>query len=265
MREEKAKKDAKDRIRTIKAVIHPEVVAAGEGKSSTLVAQVAKKLLRLTLVALLAEEGGALGQSSGHCYVATVDSASTAPMALGTIFTLSFVIFVVVFVMTILLSFIWRLQRQISQLKEVVMNARQALQDSRGQWRERQTHAGVYFEESETEVASEELDLHAYSVRVEETMDIEENLESELGEESDVEIEVTKGSVSYLSSPCFSTSIGGIGGPARVKRGILAVMYWISIIRGPPPSKMVMGSIPTGDAVTGPHIRGTLSIREMSL
>ena len=75
---------------------------------------------------------------------------------------------------------------------------------------------------------------------------------------------ITKGSVSYLSSPCFSTSIGGIGGPARAKRGILAVMYWISIIRGgaPPPSKMVMGSIPTGDAVTGPHIRGTLSIRE---
>ena len=72
--------------------------------------------------------------------------------------------------------------------------------------------------------------------------------------------EITKGSVSYLSSPCFSTSIGGIGGPARVKRGILAVMYWISIIRGG-----VMGSIPTGDAVTGPHIRGTLSIREMSL
>ena len=24
---------------------------------------------------------------------------------------------------------------------------------------------------------------------------------------------------------------------------------------------MVMGSIPTGDAVTGPHIRGTLSMR----
>ena len=34
---------------------------------------------------------------------------------------------------------------------------------------------------------------------------------------------------------------------------------------GAPPSKMVMGSIPTGDAVTGPHIRCTLSIREMSL
>ena len=31
------------------------------------------------------------------------------------------------------------------------------------------------------------------------------------------------------------------------------------------PPKMVMGSIPTGDAVTGPHIRGTLSMREMSL
>ena len=68
---------------------------------------------------------------------------------------------------------------------------------------------------------------------------------------------ITKGSVSYLSSPCFSTSLGGIGGPAHGIHGILAVMYWISI--------MVMGSIPTGDAVTGPHIRGTLSMREMSL
>ena len=79
-------------------------------------------------------------------------------------------------------------------------------------------------------------------------------------------MEITKGSVSYLSSPCFSTSLGGIGGPAHGIHGILAVMYWISIIRGPPPPpKMVMGSIPTGDAVTGPHIRGTLSMREMSL
>ena len=80
-----------------------------------------------------------------------------------------------------------------------------------------------------------------------------------------VQTEVTKGSVIYLSSPCFSTSLGGIGGPARGIHGILAVMYWISIIRAPPPPKMVMGSIPTGDAVTGPHIRGTLSMREMSL
>ena len=77
---------------------------------------------------------------------------------------------------------------------------------------------------------------------------------------------ITKGSVSYLSSPCFSTSLGGIGGPARGIHGVLAVMYWISIIGGgTPPPKMVMGSIPTGDAVTGPHIRGTLSMREMSL
>ena len=36
---------------------------------------------------------------------------------------------------------------------------------------------------------------------------------------------VTKGSVSYLSSPCFSTIIGGIGGPGRGKRRILDVMY----------------------------------------
>ena len=36
---------------------------------------------------------------------------------------------------------------------------------------------------------------------------------------------ITKGSVSYLSSPCFSTIIGGIGGPARGKRRLLDVMY----------------------------------------
>ena len=47
-------------------------------------------------------------------------------------------------------------------------------------------------------------------------------------------IYITKGSVSYLSSPCFSTSLGGIGGPARGIHGILAVMYWISITRAPP-------------------------------
>ena len=72
--------------------------------------------------------------------------------------------------------------------------------------------------------------------------------------------QITKGSVSYLSSPCFSTIIGGIGGPARVKRGILAVMYWISI--RPPPLKWSWVQFPR---VTGPHIRGTLSMREMSL
>jgi hypothetical protein len=50
-----------------------------------------------------------------------------------------------------------------------------------------------------------------------------------------MELVITKGSVSYLSSPCFSTSLGGIGGPARAIHGILAVMYLISIIRGGPP------------------------------
>ena len=79
--------------------------------------------------------------------------------------------------------------------------------------------------------------------------------------------DVTKGSVSYLSSPCFSTIIGGIGGPARGIHGILAVNVLDINYKGgcAPPSKMVMGSIPTGDAVTGPHIRGTLSMTEMSL
>ena len=189
MREEMAKKEAKDRIRTIKTVIHPEVVAAGEGKSSTLVTQVAKKLLRLTLAALLAEEGGALGQSSDHCYVAAMET-TTAPTTQGTIFMLSFVIFIMVFVMAILLRFIFRLQRQIVELKEVVMNIRQALRDSRDRWRGWQIQSGVYFEESEDEVDSEDVEVNVYSVRVEETMDVEENAESEMSEETDAPVEV---------------------------------------------------------------------------
>ena len=73
--------------------------------------------------------------------------------------------------------------------------------------------------------------------------------------------QITKGSVSYLSSPCFSTIIGGIGGASpgetlNSRRYVLDINYK----GGGPPL-----SIPTGDAVTGPHIRGTLSMREMSL
>ena len=65
------------------------------------------------------------------------------------------------------------------------------------------------------------------------------------------------GSVNYLSFPCFSTIIGGIGGPAvRAKRSILGVMFWISVIRRG--LEMVRGSIPTGDVVTGLHSRGTV-------
>ena len=60
VQKEKIKKSSKERIRMIKAVVDREVVALGEQKSSTLVTQVAKKLLRLTMVALLAEECGAL-------------------------------------------------------------------------------------------------------------------------------------------------------------------------------------------------------------
>ena len=63
------------------------------------------------------------------------------------------------------------------------------------------------------------------------------NLVEYLSDTLVVGLKITKGSVSYLSSPCFSTSLGGIGGPAHGIHGILAVMYWISIIRGPPPRK----------------------------
>ena len=62
---------------------HPEVGAAGEGKRAAhLVTQMGKKLLRLTLVALLTEEGRALGQG-GQCYAVGADPAPTPPERAG--------------------------------------------------------------------------------------------------------------------------------------------------------------------------------------
>ena len=121
------RRGAKDRIRNNQNSDPPRGGLQQERERVALwLLRVAKKLLRLTLAALLAEEGGALGQSSGHCYVAAMET-TTAPTTQGTIFMLSFVIFIMVFVMAILLRFIFRLQRQIVELKEVVMNIRQAL------------------------------------------------------------------------------------------------------------------------------------------
>lgn len=55
--EEKAKKEKRDQLRSIRAVIHHEVIEAGEQQSSTLMNKIAKKLMRLTLAALLADVG----------------------------------------------------------------------------------------------------------------------------------------------------------------------------------------------------------------
>ena len=58
--------------------------------------------------------------------------------------------------------------------------------------------------------------------------------------------QITKGSVSYLSSPCFSTSLGGIGGPAHGIHGILAgYVLDINYKGGAPP----------------PHPQGTIGAR----
>ena len=59
--EEKAKKEKRDQLRSIRAVIHHEVIEAGEQQSSTLMNKIAKKLMRLTLAALLPDVGEALG------------------------------------------------------------------------------------------------------------------------------------------------------------------------------------------------------------
>ena len=73
--EEKAKKEARERLRSIRKVVHSQVLDAKESPNSTLMNQMAKRLLRLTLGALLVEETEALGPSSdAQCYVVAEQS-----------------------------------------------------------------------------------------------------------------------------------------------------------------------------------------------
>ena len=75
--EEKAKKEARERLRSIRKVVHSQVLNAKESPNSTLMNQMAKRLLRLTLGALLVEETEALGPSSdAQCYVVAEQSST---------------------------------------------------------------------------------------------------------------------------------------------------------------------------------------------
>ena len=101
------------------------------------------------------------------------------------------------------------------------MTVRQTLQDSRDRWRTRQIETGVHFEEAdESEFGSEDLDVNIYSVKLEGTMDVEENLESERGEEADVEIEVE---VDVGDASCTSTKRWRFG----LTRSCVGATWWL--------------------------------------
>jgi hypothetical protein len=55
--DEKVKKSSKEQLKAIRKVVHAEVLETSQGQGSTLLNQVAKKLLRLTLGALLVRDG----------------------------------------------------------------------------------------------------------------------------------------------------------------------------------------------------------------
>ena len=58
--EEKEKKERRDQLKSIRAVIHHEMADTGDLPSSTLMNKVAKRLMRLTLAALLVDVREAL-------------------------------------------------------------------------------------------------------------------------------------------------------------------------------------------------------------
>eukprot|EP00435_Cladocopium_sp_Y103_P034981 s351_g9.t1 len=79
--EECEKKEKREQLKSIRAVIHHEVAEAGEQRSSTLMNKVAKRLMRLTLAALLADAGQALSLTDDGGCLAMVEPVRPATTA----------------------------------------------------------------------------------------------------------------------------------------------------------------------------------------
>ena len=97
----KQKKDARDKIKAARKIVHAEVLDTPTGDNSTLVNQVAKRLMRLTLGALLLSGGEALSlphQSNAQCFVA-MEPTSGLPWTTTVLVTLVFILVVTIIVL----------------------------------------------------------------------------------------------------------------------------------------------------------------------
>ena len=99
--EEKEKKEKRDQLKTIRAVLHHEVGEIGEPPNSSLMNRLAKKLMRLTLAALLTDAGEALGLHEGEC-LAMVEPTRPTMTSVGLIYFLLFVILVLVILLVVM-------------------------------------------------------------------------------------------------------------------------------------------------------------------
>ena len=151
--EEKQKKNAREKIKAVRKIVHAEVLDTPTRENSTLVNQVAKRLMRLTLGALLLSGGEALSlphQSSAQCLVAMESTPSSLPWTTTMLVTL--VILVVTIMVLIEIMHVMHLR--IEATREAMDWVRQQLRESRDRVRirnEEQQQLGVWLETDDEE------------------------------------------------------------------------------------------------------------------
>jgi hypothetical protein len=129
--EEKYKKDAREKIKAVRKIVHAEVLDTPTRENSTLVNQVAKRLMRLTLGALLLSGGEALSlphQSSAQCLVAMDTTSSSLPWTTTMLVTLVFILVVTIIV---LIKIMHVMHLRIEATREAMDWVRQQLRQSR--------------------------------------------------------------------------------------------------------------------------------------
>ena len=226
--EEKLKKQNRERIKALRKLVCAEALETNEKHTSTLVNQVAKRLMRLTLGALLLSGGEALSlprQSNLQCFVevetTTLSSTWTTTMLVA-------VVFILVIAIVVLLKIMHVMHLKIEATRDTMDWVRQQLRQ--GEWRQRirneeQRRLGVWLETDDEEEESfhEEAegepqretggsamvngrDVHIRRMTKEEFYHgAEENLESEM-EEMDVEVLVAPAAAGASSSAAGASS-----------------------------------------------------------
>ena len=117
--EEKIKKETRERLKAVRKVVYREGLGE-EGRTSTLTNQVAKRLMRLTLGALLFDAGEALGQSSNQYSV--VVETSTSWTSTMVIFILCYVVVFLLAAVVLLLKVMASMNKKVGMAKKIMAN-----------------------------------------------------------------------------------------------------------------------------------------------
>ena len=195
--EEKNKMESKKKIQSIrKAVLH-EVHETKEKESSTMVNQVAKKLMKLTLGALLIGDGEALSlTSSPQCLVVADENYKWSTMIIGMLVAVNFVLMVGLLV---LLNTLYVKHKRIAVQQKAILWIRSRLYENNARRSERRqrletmlTAPSEDFDEGEEEEGEMDSEVERVFIRRMTAEDFEgypEGEEEEGGQVEDVPVE----------------------------------------------------------------------------